>query len=324
MRTLQKYISSILYYTCLIRLGRPDIEKLKKVYSDLGDALGIEHFRVAAKESNISYRENTLSEKEKLVFKCIREHPGTNKENVVNNVKEYSRMTIRKTIESLVDYGLIFDKEDKNNSRRHHLFINPRSELASLILKLDSFKEMYFNLLDKTQLLEDNLVSDMTFYDKSKLIEAVVLPFKALMLLIQYDLFGHIERRPNKDLVEKKVNTAYITMQQIHLRLSEIKILKMLIGDSEEEILIHLFMNTSCGLSPGNIIEMMGIFKKLRMSESIEKFISSLWEISYSILPFVDLHYKKYDVETIKDWRKVMSEFDYKSKENKPYISHAN
>jgi predicted transcriptional regulator len=299
-------------------LSRLDFEKLKKVHSDLGDALGIEPFRAAAKESNISYRENTLSEKEKLVFTCIREHPGTNKENVVNNVKEYSRMTIRKTIESLVDYGLIFDKQDKNNSRRHYLFINPRSELASLVLKLDSFKKTYFNLLDKTELLESNLVSNMPFYDQSKLIEAVVMPFKALMLLMQYDVFGHIEKRHNKDLVEKKVNTAYITMQQIHLRLSETKILKRLFGDSEEEILIHLFMNTSSGLSPGNIIEMMGIFKRLRMSESIEKLISSLWDISYSILPFVDLHYRKYDVETIKDWRKVMSEFDYNSNENKP------
>jgi predicted transcriptional regulator len=299
-------------------LSRLDFEKLKKVHSDLGDALGIEPFRAAAKESNISYRENTLSEKEKLVFTCIREHPGTNKENVVNNVKEYSRMTIRKTIESLVDYGLIFDKQDKNNSRRHYLFINPRSELASLVLKLDSFKKTYFNLLDKTELLESNLVSNMPFYDQSKLIEAVVMPFKALMLLMQYDVFGHIEKRHNKDLVEKKVNTAYITMQQIHLRLSETKILKRLFGDSEEEILIHLFMNTSSGLSPGNIIEMMGIFKRLRMSESIEKLISSLWDISYSILPFVDLHYRKYDVETIKDWRKVMSEFDHNSNENKP------
>ena len=299
-------------------MGRPDIEKLKKVHSDLGDALGIEPSRVAVKERDLSYRENTLSEKEKLVFKCIREHPGTNKENVVNNVKEYSRMTIRKTIESLVDYGLIFDKEDKNNSRRHHVFINPRSELASLILKLDSFKETYFNLLDKTQLLEDNLVFNMPFYDKSKLIEALVLPFKSLMLVMQYDLFGHLEKAPNKDLVEKKVDAVYMTMQQIHLKLYETKIFKMAFGDNEEEILIHQFMNPSNGLSPGNIIEMMRIFKKLRMSESIEKLINSLWDISYPILPFVDLHYRKYNVETIKNWRKVMSEFDYNPNKNKP------
>jgi hypothetical protein len=87
----------------------------------------------------------------------------------------------------------------------------------------------------------------------------------------------------------------------------------MLIGDSEEEILIHLFMNTSNGLSPKSIIEMMGIFKKLGMGRSIDKVIDSLWDISYSILPFVDLHYNrnKYDAETIKNWRKVISEFDY-------------
>jgi hypothetical protein len=150
------------------------------------------------------------------------------------------------------------------------------------------------------------------------LIEAVVLPFKAMMLLIQYDLFGHIEKTPNKDLVEKKVNAAYVMMQQIHLKLYKSKILKMLIGDSDEEILIHLFMNTSNGLSPRNIIEILETFKKLGIRETIEKLISSLWEISYFILPFVDLHYRKYDMETIKNWRKVMSEFDYNPNKNKP------
>jgi hypothetical protein len=100
----------------------------------------------------------------------------------------------------------------------------------------------------------------------------------------------------------------------------------MLIGDSEEEILIHLFMNTSNGLSPKSIIEMMGIFKKLGMGGSIDKVIDSLWDISYSILPFVDLHYNrnKYDAETIKNWRKVISEFDYNANKKEPYMSHAN
>jgi hypothetical protein len=90
----------------------------------------------------------------------------------------------------------------------------------------------------------------------------------------------------------------------------------MLIGDSEEEILIHLFMNHSNGLCP---VKMIGIFKKFGMGEYIEKLIDSLWDISYSILPFVDLHYSrnKYDVETIKNWRKVISEFDYNANKNK-------
>jgi hypothetical protein len=108
-------------------------------------------------------------------------------------------------------------------------------------------------------------------------------------------------------------------IQQIHLKLYKSKILKMLIGDSEEEILVHLFMNTSNGLSPRSIIEMIGIFKKLRMGESIERLIDSLWNFSYPILPLVDLHYgrNKYNAETIKNWRKVISEFDYNPSRNR-------
>jgi hypothetical protein len=128
-----------------------------------------------------------------------------------------------------------------------------------------------------------------------------------------------IEKAPNKDLVERRANAVDEMMQQIHSKLYKSKILEMLIGDSEEEILIHLFMNHSNGLCPVNIIEMIGIFKKFGMGEYIEKLIDSLWDISYSILPFVDLHYSrnKYDVETIKNWRKVISEFDYNANKNK-------
>jgi hypothetical protein len=302
-------------------LTRLDINKLKRAYADLGEALGIEPSFVTIEEKNVSYRENSLSETELLVFQYIKEHPGTSKEKVVSSVKNRSRVPILKTIKSLADNdGLIFIKKDENNSKRHHLFINTGNELASLIPKLDSLKESYFSLLDKTQSLEDNLVSNMSFYDKSKLIEALVLPFKSAMSLMQYDLFGHIEKIPNKDLIQKKTNTLYTMIQQMNLKLYKSKILKTLIGDSEEEILIHLFMNTSSGLSPKSIIETIRIFKRHRMDESIEKVIDSLWDISYSILPFVDLHYSrnKYNAETIKNWRKVISEFDYNANKNKP------
>ena len=138
------------------------------------------------------------------------------------------------------------------------------------------------------------------------------------MLIVQYDLFGHREKTPNKDLVEKMVNAVYSMIQQVHSKLYECKILKKLIKDSEEEILIHFFMNTSNGLSPRSIIEMTGIFKKLGMGESIDKLIESVWDISYSFLPFVDLHYSrnKYDVKTLKNWRKAISEFDYNANKN--------
>jgi hypothetical protein len=301
-------------------LNRLDRDKLKKVYADLGEALGIEPSFVMIEEKNVPYRENSLSETENSVFQYTKEHPGTSKEEVVNNVKSRSRVPILNAIKSLADDGLIFDKEDENNSKRHHLFINTGNELASLITKLDSFKGSYFSLIDKTQLLEDIIVSNMPSYDKSKLIEALILPFKAVMLLIQYDLFGHREKTPNKDLIQKKTNATYTMMQQIHLKLYKSKILKMLIGDSEEEILIHMFMNPSNGLSPANIIEILEIFNKFGMKETIEKLIDSLWDISCSILPFVHLHYNqnKYDMEAIKNWRKVISEFHYSTNKKRP------
>ena len=131
-----------------------------------------------------------------------------------------------------------------------------------------------------------------------------------------------IEKAPNRDLVQKKVNTLYSRVQQIHLKLYENKTLNKLFAPlySEEEILIHLFMNTSNGISPKDIIGVLETFKKFGLKECVGKLIDSLWDISYPVLPFVHLHYsrKKYDAVMIKNWRKVMSEYDhntYKSRQ---------
>lgn len=297
-----------------------DIDKLRKVHADLGEVLGIEPFTVATVGDNKYYQKNQLSEKEELIFGYIKEHPGVTKEDVVRNVKDYSRVTVLNTIKRLVDDGLILDKEDKINSKRHFLFVNSNNELALLIIKLDSFEEAYLDLIDKLQ-LSDN-VSKISFIDKSNLAEAIILPFKSLMLLMQYELFGHIEKAPNGDLVQKKVNTVYTRIQQIHLKLCENKALNELFAPmySEEEILIHLFMNRSNGLSPENIIAILGTFKKFGMTEYVEKLIDSLWDISYPILHFVDLHYSrvKYDAVMIKDWRNIISEYDYSADKNRP------
>jgi hypothetical protein len=71
-------------------LSHLDINKLNKIYADLGEVLGIEPGRIMVRENNMPYREDPLSEIEKSVFIHIREHPGTSKEEVVSKVKNRS------------------------------------------------------------------------------------------------------------------------------------------------------------------------------------------------------------------------------------------
>lgn len=68
-------------------------------------------------DTNIPYKVHSLSDKEKLVFEYIRKNPGTVQENVVKNIRNYSRVPVLNAIRDLKNYDLIFIKKDEHNRK---------------------------------------------------------------------------------------------------------------------------------------------------------------------------------------------------------------
>lgn len=200
---------------------------------------------------------------------------------------------------------------DKVNPRKHHLFVNNENGLVFLVENLYSFKQNYFTIIDSVEMLDDNKISNMAFIEKSKLIESIILPFKSFTLLMQYNLFGQSQTPSNKLILDKKFGIFHTAMQEIHLKLYKSKILKIFTDDNEGQILIHLFSNNANGLRPENIIEMLKTFEQYGLRENIEKLMDPLWKLNYPILPFVHSHYRRYYAEELKDWRRVIAEFNY-------------
>ncbi len=285
-----------------------EVEKLKRFVDDVLK----KSISVSSEQMSLVLEKSDLDKKEKVILNYIKNNPGIIKQGVVNDFENevgYSKKPVLKIIKKLEEYKMITVTPDKVNSQTHHLFVNNENILIYLIEHIDSFKQAYFTIIDGVQKLE-GMISNMDLPDKSDLLRSIILPFKAFTLLMQYNLIGQLGTPSDKSTLDKKYSIFQSTMQEIHLKLYESKILKMLPND-EILILIHLFANNSNGLRPEDIIEMQKTFEQYRLREDIEKVLDALWYLSYSILPSIHSHYRRFDAKQLKDWRKVISKFNH-------------
>jgi hypothetical protein len=290
------------------------VEEVQRITKYVDDILKKSISLPSSEKISVRPEKSDLDEKEKTILDYIKNNPGDIKQTVVDAFKikvGYSRKPVLKIVNKLERYGLIIVRPDKENIRKHHLFINNENALVLLIEIIDSFKQNYFTIIDGVEMLDDNKISNMAFIERSKLIESIILPFKSFTLLMQYNLFGQSETPSNKLILDKKFGIFHTAMQEIYLKLYQSKILKILTDDNEGQILIHLFSNNANGLRPENIIEMLKTFELYGLRENIEKLMDPLWKLSYPILPFVHSHYRRYNTKELKDWRRVIAEFDY-------------
>ena len=301
------------------------VEEVKKIKKYVDDVLKQSISLSSSEQISVRPDKSNLDEKEKTILDYIKNNPDVIKQGVVDafeNKVGYSRKPVLKTVNKLERCGMIIVRPDKGNIRKHHLFVNKENELVLLIEILDSFKQNYFAIIDRVEMLDDTTISNMAFIEKSNLIESIILPFKSFILLMQYNLFGQTETLSNKLILDKKYAIFQTAMQEIHLKLYKSKILKIFTDDNEEQILVHLFANNSNGLRPENIIEMLKTFEQYGLRENVEKLMDPLWKLSYHIIPFVHSHYRRYNAKELKDWRRVIAEFDYLPFNPRRYIVH--
>jgi predicted transcriptional regulator len=149
---------------------------------------------------------------------------GTTQENLVENVKQYSRVTILKTIADLENEGFIEISKDENTPKKYHLYVNRKNVLVSLIEDLDHFKESFFNLIDETkgtQTLNDN-ISVSKRIQEYNLIDALLMPYKCLInTCIMSDLVLRPKEPLDINILYKKFAIILTEIPEIQIKLYE-------------------------------------------------------------------------------------------------------
>lgn len=70
-------------------------------------------------------KKGILDDKEKIVFKHIRKHPGKSKQDIVNDLYGIkSRGPIFKAIPNLIRYEMVVQRPDNTNLQIHRLYVN--------------------------------------------------------------------------------------------------------------------------------------------------------------------------------------------------------
>ena len=262
-----------------------------------------------------------FSNQERLVFEFVMDNPGTIQENVVKNVKEYSRMTILKAIHNLEKEGFIEIREDEHRNKKYHLFINKTNELVSLIEDLDHFKESFFNLVNQAKGILKSLkikTNTSNRLQEFSLIDALLMPYKFLVSTwIISDLILRHKKPIDTNILIKKFAIISTKIPELQVELYE-SITKLSTLYVENEIYGKIFESGLQALTCENIYDMLHKFEEHGLSKSAEEVLDIVWKMSLPLLRIViDSDYLALnpgEPERLTDWRKLICPpiFQYK------------
>jgi hypothetical protein len=158
------------------------IDDLEKIQKDIDRFKTNKRVELTTKDSKKIYKEYDFTGKEKSTYEYIKNNPGTTKQGVVNNFEGiYSRIPILNTIKQLEKAEIVEVRKDEHNSQVHHLFINNENILVSLIRELDSFKQPFFNLVDKAMMIGEKKGVHV-WLTMSELIGALLFTYKYFII----------------------------------------------------------------------------------------------------------------------------------------------
>jgi hypothetical protein len=281
-------------YIQLLKL-RDDLDNLLK--NNVVDDISNHENATTRKKIDADYE---LDNVEKKICDYIIDHPGCNKQNIIDNLGTSSRVSILKRIKKLVEFGYIIEKRDEKNNSFHKLHYNDRNSLAILFKDLKKFKDFYFLLLEniKPILIELNkrikkrsrITKEDDYYtddndtsigDLNALTAYIILPFKILIAFLYLSNFIYFNKNYSEDLVLQKflifnefIKDVIIKFNEISLNISEKKFIKNIrfIEDLEKEIL------------PSTIETNINFFLRYNLTEVAKDLWNSLWVI---LFPFI-------------------------------------
>ena len=263
-----------------------------------------------------------LNNKEMEIIKFVSNNPGCNKEYVVKNMR-FSRPITLKHIGNLVLSGKIVSEKDINNARKHLLFINRKNLFSEIISNLQLFEKAYFDLIDKIELKNFDIIPNEVTANRRDLytdvIEALFTPFKILMHIFQFILlFNHKNNIKKYSSFTKFI--IYDSFEQISNKLFISSIIKKV---HKEEIYFNYFGSINNILL--TLDEMLKVMRLCELDKEIEKVMDNLWNISFPYLPYMDPFFSRFSDKELQDWKKIMSDFRssiYSKKKNYNQLTH--
>jgi hypothetical protein len=281
-----------------------------------------------------------LSGREKKILKYIEKNQGTTKEEVIKKNPDLgSRMTIVKSINNLIEMRMLMIRPDDLNRHIQHLYPNNENVILALINDLESFKQVYFRLIDETgkKLKElwfkyrkkvDLGRHTKIWLDMRRLLQALLMPYKNLALMyITSDLLLYRERPLDKKTLRNKFAIIGDSVIEIQTKLHE-SIIHLFSNDFYEAVFLeptaafdfsnygyvadYSLYSIDSRLSREHLISFLRDYWAVRLGAYAEPVLDILWKISYPVL--INDVCMCDDPETLKDWRNVISaskEFNY-------------
>ena len=260
------------------------------------------------------------------ILSYIKDNPEINKQDVVNafNSKPgYSRKPVITRINKLdKQLHMITSKPDKTNPQTHRLAVNYENEVAALIVDLDSIKQAYFTLIDKS----NSIVNDKYFpgllglTENLGFVNALLAPLRVILnVYTTYDLFSSYENHLDDMTVRKKLAAIYDTIKELQTKLDKSAFKEPRVKCDSFFVNTYLYDNIGFlnnmlhsslwGSGYRNIEEMLVTFEKYGLIRDAEILLDRVWKIIYPIFPDMYPRDTKENPSVFKDWREVMAKF---------------
>jgi hypothetical protein len=211
----------------------------------------------------------------------------------------------------LLDRGVIITHKYKK-SRINHLYVNFQKEIFSLGETLGIFEYSYSELIDETiEVINSRLSEKVRIEHRTK--SRVQLVYKLIELYkfvcityITSDIFLWSRRPLDNDTLHYKFEHFFHAMKEMHYKLLEMASKLGLPPEEVEKIVCDMLCSSDYRCSKVHLFKMLKYFEKSNLSEALEPVVDAFWALSYSVLPLIDLSYKKYQKNgTLKDWRNL-------------------
>jgi hypothetical protein len=240
--------------------------------------------------------------REKRTLEYIGRNPGTNKEKVIFELTKEgvgSRMTIRKAIANLLEYGMILQRKqkDKPNNQVLELYVNKDSIFLAVYSELDNFTNLTLDLVEK--ITRKNLHQKSNSKNNELLDHLLWVYHHVLGAYIINFMLRWTTEIHDKVLRNRLYAIVLYRMTEILSKLSEnfeeseripdIRTPTVSVAFSPilQTFVQHLFL-----LTPETIVKILEDYKKYNMHKEVIPLIDSAWKIGFPMYTYKELHLK--------------------------------